>query len=527
MPLLNPIRFNSILGGWNPSKYIAREGGILGSIGIDPDFPVGSDIRTSGQIVPTVYEKFSGANVNGTVIAIITEPKDTKTYVVQSNGRLISYDNALGTETLVGTVAGSSASGAFYYNNYIYITGTGASFDDVSRYGPLNGAAALTDNVWKGATLGTKTALTNTTYPTLRGISMPNHPGFAHSDGSAYFVDFANGKGMVHRINTKKVTVEGDTNGTTVPSLYNALDLQFGFYPTAIAPYRRYVVILAQQSTDSTVAQGKSALFVWDPTNATTFDDFVLLPDPIGTALLNHEGRLIVFTGNAQGGVRVSEYAGGDNTNELAFLEEGLPPLCGAVETLGNRIMWGGFTTYPANSASVFSIGSKRADLPQGIHNIICTTSAGANQMVTAIRNVQQANFSSPRLIVSWKDGTSQGIDRFSTTATYVSRFRSELVPVNSVFSLNQIRIPLGAAVSANTTITVKVWLDDESSSVTLPVINNTNYSGKRVVNFKQSDLLQCRGVNNFLLEFIWSGTSQLPVLLPIEMIIERFNDEP
>src|SRR3990167_7695594 len=157
--------------------------------------------------------------------------------------------------------------GAEYYNNYIYLfTGT-----NVSRYGPLNNSPALAHNIWKGTTLGSLTALTNTTYPTLRGVTIPNHVSYVHGDGSMYFADFINGQGLIHRINTKKVTNEGDTNGTTVASAYNVLDLPFGFYPTAITNYSTATLIAGIYTVDTTINQGRSAFVLWDPTDTTSF----------------------------------------------------------------------------------------------------------------------------------------------------------------------------------------------------------------------------------------------------------------
>ena len=162
------LKINQIFKGHSASQYFGADGTYNTSTAIDPDLPiVSTDVRTSGYIVPVGYSKFSGANVNAPVIRMITNPKNTLVYSVLTNGRLISYTSAFGSETLVGTVSGGVAKWAEYYNNYIYIfTGT-----DVSRYGPLNGAPSLVDGVWTGATLGSLTALTNTTYPSLRGVS--------------------------------------------------------------------------------------------------------------------------------------------------------------------------------------------------------------------------------------------------------------------------------------------------------------------------------------------------------------------
>ena len=451
MAKLKTIKINEIFKGHSAAQYFGTEGTFNTSVAIDPDLPIiSTDVRTSGFPVPIGYAKFSGTNVNAPVIKIITNPKNTLTYVVLNNGRLISYDSSLASETLiastftvtiaspgvfsltahglsatsstdstignivyfstsgalptgltsgtayyvisaglttdafqVSTTAGGSAvntsgsqsgthkitvacSGAEYYNNYIYLfSGT-----NVSRYGPLNNSPSLTHGFW--VTTLSLTALKNTTYPSLRSVTIPNHYAHVHGDNSMYFCDFINGQGLIHRINTKKVTDEGDINGTTVVSAYNALDLPFGFYPTSIESHGTNVIVLGIYSTDSTINQGKSAFVVWDPTNTVSWNiGPIFLPDPIATAVKNINGLLHIWSGNGQNGVRVSRYLGsGESVKDLAYQEEGLPPLAGAVDALGNRIVWGGFTTNPATGSAVFAYGSKDSRFPAGLHNV-------------------------------------------------------------------------------------------------------------------------------------------------------------
>jgi len=524
---IKTLKIESILGGMSPSRYFGEEGTFDQSLSIDPDFPVvASAIRTSGFAVPIGMAVFSGANVTARVVSIINNPKNTLTYAVLSNGRLISYDSSLGSETLVGTCAGSTASSATYYNNYIYIFGTGASVDDVSRYGPLNNSPTLVDNVWKGATLGSLTALTNTTYPTLNGVSIPNHVGHVHGDGSLYFTDFINGQGLIHRITTKKVTNEGDTNGTTVASSYNVLDLPFGFYPTDIESFSTLVIILGNYSSDGTINQGKAAFVLWEPTNTTSFlQGPTFLQDPLGTALLNVNGRIYVWSGNGQNGFKISKYLGGENVSDVALLEEGFPPFATAVDAIGNKVIWGGTTTTPSTSACVWSFGSKDSRLPEGIQNIIKTTSAGTTPIVTALKYVQQSSNIQPKAVVAWKDGTTQGIDQYSATGTLGSKLRWTF-NLGQKFNIVKIRIPFGGAVAANTTITPTVYFDDLSSSQTLTTINNTNFPSSRKVIYKTPELKNFIGENNFTFELAWTGTNPLAVAMPILIEVQTHDDE-
>ena len=535
--MIQKLRVDSIFQGQAPSQYFGQAGTFITSVSVDPDYPIAStSTKTSGFCVPIAYAEFSGANITAPVIAIINNPKDTKTYSILSNGRIVSYDSALGTETLVGTVAGGNAGGATYYNNYIYIFGTGASKDDVSRYGPLNNSPTLVDNVWKGATLGSQAALSNTTYPTLRGVSIPNHWGFAHGDNSLYFLDFESktggsnpGQGLVHRIHTKTVTNEGDTNDTTIPTLYGALRLPLGFYPTAIVNISTYIMIVGIYSTSSTVQQGKAAFVLWDPTNTTSFfQGPTPLPDAMATAAINVGGQCYIWTGNAQNGVRLSQYQGGDTVQDIVFQEEGLPPMAGAVEAVGNRVVWGGYTTIPTDVSCVWAYGSKDTRLPKGLHNIVHTSNSGTTPFVTAVKYVQQDSYKQPKVIAAWNDNTGSGIDQYSASATQGCCIRW-MFNIGQKFQITKIRIPLAGAVVANTMIQPKIHLDDFSSTPSniLNAINNTNYSGKRKVIYQGTMLQGYVGQNNFALELAWTGTNPMTVALPILIEVDIKDSEP
>lgn len=515
----------NIYGGIAPAYYFSGKGQYLSGIAIDPDVPrsdASTDIKTSGSIRPVAYETFSSTPVNSTPIAVITNPKDTKVYTVLKNGKLISYDSSLGTETTVGTVAGSNAEGATYYNNYIYIFGTGAGKDDVSRYGPLSNSPSLTDNVWKGATLGSQTGLANTTYPATRhSVKYNNHWGFVHSDNKLYFCDVVNGKGVLHYIKTTKTTDEGDTNDS---STYNALDLPFNYLPYAITNKGTTLIIAASQTTDTTLRQGDSKLFFWDTVSSSFSGNPVPIPDPLTTALMSQNGQIYGWSGNLQGGSRFWRYIGGETIETLFYQEEGHPPLQGAVEGYGNRVFWGTFTTDPVNSASVMAFGSKSDLFPRGVHNVArsTVTATSTNGLVSAIKNVLQDSSAFPQLVIAGTDGTNYNIDKKSTTyQTHV--WRSEMFNIGKTFKIRRIRIPLAQAVAANMTITPKLYFDDESSSQTGTVINSTNYpDSERFITLSEENFSNnVQGDNNYFFELTFSGTALATVTLPIEYELE------
>lgn len=520
--MLKNITLNSILDGQAPTQYFFSDNSYLSSIAVDPDMPVGSDVKASGCLVPVVYEEFSGANITGYPKWIITNIKNALVYAYNSDGKVVSYNSSLASETLVGTPTSGAGNGAVYYRNYIYF----ATPTNVSRYGPLDGTPALTDTVWTGATLGSLTALANTTYPTLSGVSIPNHPMHSHSDGSVYFADVINGAGVLHRIKTTKTTAEGDTNDG---SAYNALDLPQGWFITDIDSWGLDVAILAIQTSSASLDQGKSALFLWDTTNTSTFyRGPIYLPDPLATSLMNVNGRLYIWSGNAVAGVRISEYIGGDSVSEIAFLEDGLPPMAGACDANGGRIVWGQTVSVPETAVTVMAYGSKNNRLPKAIHNIARATSAGANGICTALKYVQQGS-STQKLVIGSGDDSAKQLDKYSTTGTYDSIWRSKIISVGSRFTIDKIRIPLGAALAANMSLVAKIYYDDGSATKTLSTINTTNYTANaRKIIFTQQDILDSSITpqNNFYLELSWAGTVKLPVLFPIEISIDIIQDE-
>ncbi len=533
---------SSIAGGISSAFNNAQPDTYLASVGIDADLPLGlaaegaRAIRTSSAIMPSTYSTFTTSEFSTSSVPLwlATNPKTSNSFVYTSGGKFASFTSAIAMRTtdeagtaLPITVASSSGNGMAYYNNYVYV----ASDSDIYRYGPLNstGTLAMSGSFWV-TTLGFS-ALTATAYVTVRNVTIPNHPMHVHVDGSLYFGDAKNGQGTINVITTKKITVEGDTNNG---SAQQVLMLPFGYFPTDIESYGTDLVISAIQnasgSTGTVINQGRAALFFWD-TLSNTYYNQVNLPDPLVTALLNKNGILYVFSGNVPGGARVSTYSGGNSVQQVAYLEEGFSPLAGGVDAFGDRVSFGGFTTYPKTSASVFSVGSKLGGT--SLHNTVATTSAGTNPIATCVKYVQQANNSAPRVIVGWRDGATSKLDYNNDTDgsfTCNSVFRTQVFTPGAKFVVRSIRLPLTAAVDSSTTITPKIWVDDESSSFTLDTINNTNFSGKRNVLYKNPKMdgtQEVSGFHNLFLELTFSGARYIGVTFPIQIEVEIYEDEP
>lgn len=500
------IQIDSILGGISDLQYFGAKGQYSAGIGIDPDFPIDDTvIRSSGFIRPTAMATFSGANVNANPLWIETNPKDQNIYVYLANGRVISYDSALGTETLVATNTSSSGGGIAYYDNYLYFRKN----TDIARYGPLNGTPSMTESYW--VTTLSLAALTNTTYPSLRGIAIPNGMMHRHIDDRLYFCDVQSNRGRLSYIKTTITTVEGDTNnGSTA----GALLFDHGEYPICIETYGNDLAIGLIEGVGTTTRQKPAKIAFWDTISGSFYKKTdVELPDPIITAIKNINGVLYVWCGNASGGYRILRFVGGYSFEEVFYSEEGTPPLQGAIDHDLNRIYWGNFITFPENSASVFAHGSKMRRLSLGVHNVLNATLTGANFIVTALKMVLHANNSRVRPIIGVRDDSNTVLQQLSSTYG-ISVWESEVFRVGKPFKIQRIIIPLAQAVAANMTLIPTLYYDERSSSEALTTINSTNFA-----NSERNAIIipaQGEGKHNFSLQLRWSGTALLTVSLPI-----------
>ena len=333
------IQIGSILNGLSQLQYYSAVSGLgkplpsyHAGFGIDPDMPIDdSSKRMSGFIRPTSMQKFSGTTILHAPLWLVTNPKNSLAYCYDSFGYVYSVDASQNVSIMNSgsPLSGGSGNGAEYYDNGIlFATGT-----DITKYSALDGTPAFNQSYWT-STLS-KPALTNTTYPSINGIPIPNHPIFRHpsagKNGVAYIGDVASNsvvntnRGAIHQIWTDKGTgggaVEGDTD---VASAYNALQLDYGHYPTAIEAYQDTLVVAAIEGTSTTMKQKPAVLYFWDLTSLTPNEIIqVEFPDPLITALKNVNGVLYVWSGNANGGCRLSTFSGGFSFQEVWYQEDG------------------------------------------------------------------------------------------------------------------------------------------------------------------------------------------------------------
>ena len=507
MPRPFEITIDNIFGGISSTEFFGSSGQYLSAIAVDPDMPKNdSSLRISGIIRPTAMAKFSASSITGTPLWMITNPKDANCYVYTAAGKVHSVASGLTMNSDLTDPTSGAGNGAEYYDNYIYL----ATPTNISRYGPLNGSAAMNQAYW-GTTLG-KTALVNTTYPTINGVVMPNHPMYRMEAADKLFiadVTTAN-RGAIHFIRTSKASVEGDTdNGST----HGSLLLPTGYFPSAICSLDNRLVVGAFEGTGVVTNQQRAKIFFWD-TTSDTYQNIVGIefPDQFITAIKNVNGVLYVFSGNAAGGFRVSRYAGGYSFDEVAYHEEGFSPFQGNVDSSMGRVIYGGTVTDPETAPVVWAIGSKNQKLGSGRHCILKgSESAGA---ITALKFYEQANNAILRPILGWKNSSTYGLDKISTTyGTWV--WRSPVYRLGQKVSINKVIVPLAQAVAANMTIVPKLYKDSASDSLALTTINSTNYpnSERRVVLYPTFE-----AQSDFFLELRGTGTALLAPMLPIKI---------
>ncbi len=524
MAYLN-FQINSILGGQSQFVHETVPGQFLYSTGIDPEISVSTQPKGSGFIMPAGYAKFSDTVPSGAPMWIVTNPMNTKLYVYGTDGEFYSYSDVLASETSIGTPTSGAGNGAVYHNDFIYLfTPT-----NVSRYGKLSGTPSLTNTVWTGATLGSQSALANTTYPGSNNVTYPNHVAHEHTDGAVYFCDFASGQGVIHKIKT-------DSGGTDDGSAYNVLDLPFGYLPLALTSYGTDLAIIGTIMGSSTaIKQGQSYLLLWD-TFADSFYAQIPIPGVFASAMVNVEGILNIWSGSVDRGVQRYMYGGGYSMNLASDSHMGDPPYAGAVDAYGDRAFWGTNVTRPTNLAVIMAQGYQNTESPDlsaaPLHNIgVADTGGQSLPTISALKIIQQ-NRDTKTPVIGWRTTTSAtyGLSRFVSTATKNCTFRSEIFHVGRPFQVREIRTPLTRVVASGLTIVPKIHYDEATANKTLDTINNTNYSGLGVIKHKALEIEQATtpsiiGKNDFFLEWTFSGVADTGLALPIDILVETLDD--
>jgi hypothetical protein len=528
------IKIDNILGGQAPMSHFAMQGQFRASLGIDPAQPIddGDGIYStvaSGLLRPSASEKFSGSVITSAPLWIKSTPKTSFTYVQDANGSAYAVTADMVTVTALadgGTLTGSIGNGMEYYDNYLYFIKN----TDVARYGPLNSPDATFDgDYWTGNL--TKTALTNTTYPTTykNKLAIPNHPTCRHVDGRLYIGDVVGNTGSISYIQTSKTSVEGDTNDG---STYDAMHFGYGLWPTSIETYGELLAIALYEGSSGLLRQPRAKIAFWDTVSEKAEKIvWVEFPDTLITAMKNVDGILYVVSGNVSNqGFRVSRFVGGYSFEEIYYSETGEPCLQGAIDGVLNRVLIGSYTTVPESHGCVYSYGLQKQALSGGTFNIMKATGGNSSTSVTSLLVADNVSMGFYVPIIGWTqagDGStavSHGLDKQGSNYSNGNVWWSSLYRIGQHFKILRIVIPLAQAVGANMTLVPKIYIDDGvGTTATLTTINNTNYAGsQRQIIYRPNGV---EGRNNFWIELKWSGSALLTVGLPITIDYELINE--
>jgi hypothetical protein len=454
-----------------------------------------------------------------------------------SGGLIYAYDAAGSVFTISGSTVtgigdlsgggGSAGNGSAYYDNYIYFS----TNTTIARYGPFyNGSPSFTNDYWVG-TLG-KTPLENNVLPAPGDIYnayfYPNHVMCRHSDGKLYIADVVGDQGTLHYIATTKTSLEGDTdNGST----YNKIQVGYGLYPTAIESYGSNLVIAFLERGNSTYNGYSSKIAFWDTTSQNINSiSWVEFPDQFVTSIKNVNGVLYLFSAsNYQGGFRLSKYIGGNSFTNIFYSAGGFSPHAGAVISKGNNLYFGNATKIPLKSGCVYKYDTEKNTL----FNVMAVQQGGSSPQVSALSAGNSSGYNRIDLIAGGAAAAGSVNNLFLQKNVYgegqgYSYWWSQLYRIGQPFKIKKIRIPLAQAITANMSITAKVYTDDGAGTTyTLATINNTNDSGLfNIIRRSGSTGEVMTGKHNFWIELNWTGSVLCTVGLPITMEYELLNDD-
>jgi len=419
-----------------------------------------------------------------------------------------------------------------------------ATNTDVARYGPLNSSDAIfTANYWTGV-LG-KAALTDSLYPGIYFgsstlIEIRNHYLHRHSDGRLYIADIVGNVGYLHFIQTKKTTVEGDTDAG---STEQRLRLGIGMAPICMESLGANLVIAVYERNEKNIygnrtvrtKTGRAKVAFWDTTsqnmNAITWVEF---PDGLITGMKNVNGTLYVISTPTErcGGFRVSRYVGGYTFEEVYSSEEALAPLPGALDGTSGRLVFGSSTRTPTATGCIFSLGLAANGLSNGIFCPFATSVTTDDVCVSALILSGNAFYGKgwdyPVFGIS-DNNTTHRLEDISGYDNCNSIFWSQLYRIGQRFRITKIKIPITEPLTADTRIIPKIYTDDGfGTSFQLQTINQTNFGTQRLMTIRPMDVntgQPITGESNFMLELRWSESYPMTIGLPITIEYELIPD--
>lgn len=520
------LNISSILGGHQPSEVFGGDDQFLDSAGVDPDVSGAGLSKSSGYIRPKSFSASQSLpnSIISFVVPKVTEPALSssdfidKAYAITDAGEIFSFDEdagSLSNKVDQGSVSGDRASSANYYKDYIYIFGTGTDGNEISRFGPISGSSPTIENdLITGGVIDWTNPAGSATLADFYEHPYQRWSSHVHGDGQLYVLDYSTafGQAIVH-------SIKMDTDGNDTGSEYNVLDLPSGYRATDITNLGTDIVIAAtlQYSSLPDFYRGKSALFIWDPTDDISFYRRVDVPMPYISVVYNKNNNVYIFGARENDrGVVVAIYNGGYTTTIIDAIDDAAAPFPEAVDTIGERIVFG-------SDRNIYAYGyhSPRIGDSTARHNI-----GRISNEFSSIRTLNYAlpsSNSDPKLVV----GASEAIEETDDTnlVNNPAVFKSEVFNVGQQFGINKIALPLGKGIDTNTEIDVTINYDNGAFSKSLTQINSTNFdSGERRVVYKSPELDTDQiSYYNFYIEI--QMKSDEGIMLPIQVQVEVIDD--
>jgi len=458
---MSNLEISKFYGGWSLGSKSGQMGSCRYSVGLDyksdPDF-----ITANKALV-----KDSGTTVTDLVKWIV--PYNALVYSYGDTGKI--YKNSAGTYTLLRTVANSKGQGMAVYGNYLY-------YRQNSQIGRMKlSDDSFTDN-WQTSNVQTVSDFS----PILPFMN---------------FIAIANGRYL------------GKWDESTWT--YNKLTFPTGYHIRDLGVMGEYLVMAVNDNETITQAT-RGFLFFWDGTSSTyNFFTEVLEGGGISSIQSNQEA-VYVFAGGAG---NIYRYTGATNkVKKIPFIGQASTVYIypGAETNYKGLCLFGlaGGTSTTAYRG-VYSYGQPEIGYPEGL-NFEYPISAGVTQGTTVDIGCVQSIGND--LYVSWKNDTTYGIDKLSTTTNQLSAtYESLIITTNNPNTISRAKLFFKPLASGEV-ITVKYKKDQSSSWTTIGTASYATDGGTVTTKlFGMGASFRC---DDLEIQIILSGTSTMPSLSKI-----------
>lgn len=429
--------------------------------------------------------KVSGSTVVDLVKWIVPgTPHVSKIYYYGDTGRIYESNTSGASWSSIRTVSNSGGQGLEVHNDYLYYT----QDSQIGRYGLLSGSPSFTDN-WQ-------TGLNNTSTTDLAPIKAFKE-GFGVGHGN--YLGWWDGSTW-------------DVDRLILPAGYNIRSLEVIDEFLAIGTWRGTSI------TDSE----DNYVFFWDG-SATTFNFFVQTDGPVN-AMVNNKNRLMTVQGS-QGNIYFN-YAPFSHIETIPFVDsdEYVEVLPGAMSNwLGLAHIGVGGNTDSANVyQGVYQYGSA-SDKYAEAFNFGYTISEGVSQATTikvgAVKGIGN------QLYASWKNGSTYGVDRVTTTsppyttATYQGLILDDRRPAKQklAITLKATHLPLVSAESIQLG-----YKTNRASIYTTGTANSTVGSTETRLPIQASKARY----NEFQFEVILGAGSTSPTVTSLALLFDDLSEE-